>query len=329
VTGSTVEIAAAQVGEVSWSLRDLDQAVGPLVPGRTYVIGSRPSNGKTAFGFSWLDSHIQRVEKAFRAPEGVGDFWRLPRRVLALFTERSPHVSRRTWAALRLGYAVDLVLREKWDELPSSARDRVDQTLAYIAWVEEQGWVHFVGSARPQVADVGRWLEERDPHVVLYDFMQRVAPEPGQTRWDAVSDLSKLLQAYASQRPAIVLGFSQIKRRGDGVFGKYRPPSEEDFKASGDIEEDADVGLGLFRPLLPMTFKDEREIKQGLKGLEKWIIPEAMALKVLKHRFWGDAADRLVRLRCRNGRVTNWDHPAPPSTAGDGWEPEESERAPF
>ena len=52
--------------------------------------------------------------------------------------------------------------------------------------------------------------------------------------------------------------------------------------------------------------------------------PEARAAKVLKHRYWGDAADRLIRLRCRDGKVTDWDPPAPPVGAGDAWGAEEA-----
>lgn len=314
--------------EVSWGLRALDQAVGPLVPGRMYVIGARPSNGKTSVGFTFLDQHVTQVERAFKAPPTDARFWRLPRRVLACFTERSPHVSRRSWAALRCAYSVDLVLRQQWDRLPRGASDRVGQELERIAWLEQQGFVYFADQSTPSVEDVDRLLVEHQPHVILFDFVQRVGRDRrGQTKWEAVGDLSKLLQSYASTVGAIALVYSQIKRKGDGAFGKYRPPSEEDFKASGDIEEDADVALGLYRPLKRMTLKEEREIKQGHRGLEDFQIAEAMAVKVLKHRYLGEAADRLVRLRCRDGRVMDW-NADPPLGAGDAWESDD-ERPPF
>lgn len=314
--------------EVSWGLRALDEAVGPLVPGRMYVVGARPSNGKTSLAFSWLDGHVGRVVRAFERPVGEGDFWTLPRRVLAFFTERSPYVSERTWAALRCGYSVDWVLRERWDRLPDGAEAKIAEQLERIAWIEEQGFVQFADVTSPRIGRVIELLEEHEPHVVLFDFVQRVSAERQQTQWEAIGQLSELLQSYASQARAIAMVYSQIKRKGDGVFAKYRPPSEEDFKGSGAIEEDTDVALGVYRQLKRMTLKEEREIKQGHLGLERWIIPEAMAVKVLKHRYLGDAADRLVRVRCRDGRVMDWGED-PPHYAGDAWEQDDEPPLPF
>ena len=316
-------------GGLSWGLRALDRVLGELRRGRVHVIGARPASGKTTFLLCWLDRHVRAVERAFE--RGGDRFWRMPRRVAVFLTERSPEVARLSWAAFRLGYDVDAVTSEEWDRLPPSAAENIKHELEWIHHVErKQGWVKFYDVARPTVRSIGDAIADQamahngtGPDVVLFDYIQRIRPMGRQSKWDAVSEAAHLFQTIA-HLGVVVIVFSQLKRKGDGVFDKYRPPNLEDFKLSGDIEEVADVALGFFRPLIKMTGQNERDVRSGLIDLEQFKVHDVMAVKVVKHRWRGPANDRILWVRHHDGRIE--DMPAtPPSNAGDAWEPPEED----
>ena len=321
-------------GGLTWGLRALDRVVGDLRPGRVHIIGARPASGKTSFLLCWLDRHVRAVERAFE--RGGDRFWRMPRRVAVFLTERSPEVARLSWAALRLGYDMDAVTSEEWKVLPIGVEEKVERELKWIDHVErKQGWVTFHDIGRPTVRAVGDALADQaiahngaGPEVVVFDYIQRIRPEGRQNKFDAVGDAAHLFQTLAQQLGIVVLVASQLKRKGDGVFDKYRPPNLEDFKLSGDIEEVADVALGFFRPLQKMTAKDEREIRAGHCDLERFKVHDTMAIKVVKHRWRGPANDRILWVRHLDGLIEDMPATLPPN-AGDAWEPEFEDGVPF
>jgi len=304
-----------------WGMRKMDEIVGPMVSGRVYVIGARSGNGKSTFATSWLNGHMEMVEREFNKKVN-SKFHEIPRRVLAFLTERSPEVARLAWAAMRLGYEVDPVSSEAWSDLPTGARDKVMAQLEWINGLEHQGWVKFVDRALPTASLIGDVMAENDPQIVLFDFVQRVRAEGRQSKWDAIADAMHMFQTAATHGGCVVILTSQLKRKGDGMFDKYRPPTDEDFKGAGEIEETADVGLGLFRPLHQMTGKEERMIRNGELDLEPFVRHNEMAVKVVKHRWRGSALDKVFRLSYDRGRI--FDGSDPPLDAGDAWEEHES-----
>jgi hypothetical protein len=72
---------------------------------------------------------------------------------------------------------------------------------------------------------------------------------------------------------------------------------------SSAIEGNADIALALFRPLKPMTQKQERSIRSGALSIEQFVREGVMAVKCVKHRFRGRASDITVFVSCRDGRV--------------------------
>lgn len=299
---------------VSWGLATLDRTCGLLRPGRLYVVGARPSNGKSMWSLNWLDRFTQW------SISGNGT---RPWRVACFLTERTGAVAVKSWCAHRLGYAEDAVLCEEWDTLPRDARNRIHEVERELLDYAMDGIIAFVPTSRPTPRAILDAVEQHRPHVVLFDFIQRVRPSGRQSKFDAVAEAAHLFQSLAVDRGLLVVVTSQLKRRGDGVFDKYHPPHLEDFKLAGEIEENADVALGLFRPLKKMTTKEERAVRQGQMDLEDFKVRNVMAIKVLKHRYRGPAADRLLRARVAGSRLEDIEGVEAPAGAGDAWEPEE------
>jgi len=295
----------------------VDDAIGTAVGGRLVVLGARPSNGKTTYLFSWVNS-------LYADPMAM-----LTLRALCFWTERSLELAYWTWAALRFGLPLDAVVKGHWAELPDGAEAALTTEREQLRWraYESESWIRFAQEERPTVADVVGAVEAMKPNVLVLDYLQRIKPAPRQTKFEAIGEAATVLQQLAVQHGLLVVVGSQLKRRGDGVFDKYLPPHLEDFKLSGEIEENADIALGLYRPTKRMTHKDKQAIRDGQEDISAWAYPNTMAVKVLKHRYWGEAADRIVRVRCQDGQVRDAEFTpsGAPTWAGDAYE----EPAPF
>lgn len=293
----------APLPSVYWGLNELDGVLGPMIFQRLYLVGARPSNGKTAFVLSFVNRHMEMLSRLDEADYAV-----TPKTMQIFLTERKPDIALWSWAALRAGCDEDSVLMRDWDSLPDGSEKRVNDELDWLKAWYDKGIIEFVDMPRPTTKDVESHVSSRWADIVIFDHIQRIKEGPGQNKFTAVSEAAHMFQSIASDMVKIVLVMSQLKRRGDGVFDKYRPPHLEDFKLAGEIEEDADVALGLFRPLNnEMTNDDFKKIRDGQMDLERFKVRDTMAIKVLKHRYKGRAADQIVRVGVVNGRVEDRD----------------------
>jgi replicative DNA helicase len=268
----------------------MDHAFGPIVPGRVYVLGARPSCGKTLF----LMNLLTRIRRAVYD----GTVGARPWKVLACFSERSRRVALWSLAALEWGYDENLVLQGAWNQLPERAQERVQQTYAQL----QEDWVVEVPDfVWPTMPEVQRLVGQVVPEILVVDYLQLIQPNPRQTEWAAWVGAMRWFRQLATEGMTVIVA-SQLKRKGDGAFDKYRPPFLEDFLGGGMIEAAAEVALGFWRPLKPMTRGEREGVRDG-GPLDQWKMPGVMAVKCLKHTYIGDAADHLVRLRVGPGRV--------------------------
>lgn len=278
----------------SWGYHDLDRILGPLVAGRLYVVGARPSNGKTSLLLNMLNHIYSTITEK-------------PRKVLCWWSELDSPAAYRSWAALRCGFNEDDALMEAVERLPEgagAALDRQERTFEYAHQGTSTWWIRFSQRQRPTLAELTDEIARTDPDVVFFDYLQRIRPAKGQDRFTAIGEAAVALQTLAAQSGKTVIVASQFKRKGDDLLDKYRAPALEDFKLAGEIEEAADVCVGLFR-LLRRDFsrKDEAAVRSGDRQLSDYTIPNTMAVRVLKHRYRGPAADAIIRLTVDGKRI--------------------------
>jgi replicative DNA helicase len=310
----------------SWGYREMDRVLGTMIPGRLYVVGARPSNGKSTLVLNMLDRWSQTDNRP---------------NILVYPTEMGKYNAQHCWAALRLGIPEDDVLQEDWKAYDrqrwvidgkeyvggEAALQPVLQTIQYFDQVSE-GWIRFIDAGSPTFERIGRDVLEHKPEMVIVDYIQRLKPTGKQDKFAAIREGVERLQAMALSQHLAVLITSQIHRKNDGDLGKYRAPTGEDFKGAGEIEEAADVALGLFRLLKhDFTRKDENAVRAGEKALAEFVVPNTMAIRVNKHRYRGSAADQLIRLQIHGKKIT--DRPLPPGDAGDSWEEPGQDDLPF
>lgn len=83
--------------------------------------------------------------------------------------------------------------------------------------------------------------------VILIDYVQLVMPEADRRtpRSEQVADVSRSLHTFAQRTGTLVVELAQLSRPEKGT---WRPPNMQDLKESGQLEQDADMILLLYRP---------------------------------------------------------------------------------
>jgi replicative DNA helicase len=236
---------------------------GGLEPGCLYILAARPAMGKSALG---LQIAIHAAE------QGIGVFFdslemqaaQLGRRALA-------HLSGIPALSLRQG---------RWT--PHDA-DRIVSSRAYAAKMP----LTISDEAAQSMAGIARHARAvKRKHalgLIVIDHLHIVATDPaagtrGET-W-AVGKVSNDMKKLAKDMNVPVLALAQLNR---GVEGREdKRPSMADLRQSGNIEQDADAIMFLYRP--EYYLKSEPERGAGM----------SVAQHDEKVRTWRDACDRVA-----------------------------------
>ena len=307
IRGAAVALLTTPQRVGSWGWRGVDRLVGGLVAGWFYAIGARAGNGKTTL-FLGLLSRLWE--------DRIPTFY--------FGTEMPAEDLVKKWAAARLGLDEQRVFESDLDD---EERDGLEREIGYLT---ERDEITFSTEAR---LDLKRLVSELNwacdartgpaPRVVMLDHLHRITQDR-----EELEHLAKELKEIAKERRVAMLVACQLSREKDiGPLDLHSPPSLSRYKGSAAIEENADVALGLYRPLQPgTTAQQRRAILHGQLSVAECEEPNVMAMNCLKHRFRGKAAGRSVWLAVNGSRIESRAFAAaPPAGAGDAWEssPEE------
>lgn len=245
---------------VTFGLRVLDEG-SYIEPGDVVIIGGYPSDGKTALALqtAW---HMA-------AKYRVGFF--------SLETDRKKLRDRLIAHAAGLDLA-DIKRRQlgdaAWEELAKRQADFVKRDLT------------LVDAAGMSAADIETASRAYGFQVIFIDYIQLVTPErsSGGTRSEQIAAVSRALHTFAQKTGTLVVELAQLTRqdRKTGKDGKEirRDPTMQDLKESGQLEQDADMILLLFRPGPKDKGPDGQELNEETHRL----------LKIAKNKEgrWGD-----------------------------------------
>ena len=220
----------------------MDAVFGPaLVPKRFSLIGARPGTGKTAlalnvcssilFGgggvlFCSLEQPAQQIAVRMCAIDGAESFGKLDNRPRGA-DPRAWHGAR--WDAIQEHREQVYGFGVRWQ-----VDDKPGPGLAYIRARAMR--------AQRSMAAAGHRLR-----LVVIDYVQlcSLARKGDQNTAEALGDLANGLAGMAKQLDVAVLCLSQLNRDSEKA---NRPPRSSDLKASGGLEEAADVILLCHRP---------------------------------------------------------------------------------
>lgn len=207
---------------------DLNSLIGGFSPGRLYVVGARPSVGKSVVALQIAMALAQEGHVSFSSLEMSKD--EINKRIIAhdLMIEMdnlmTGSLSREQWARIH-------------DHMQVWSRSRL--------MVNDDSAVSFSGLRRHarSVARRGKLSG------IVVDYLQLMTAARGdqRKRHEVVSDFSRSLKILARDLHVPVIALSQLNRESTSREDKM--PRISDLRESGAVEQDADVVILLHREL--------------------------------------------------------------------------------
>lgn len=217
---------------VATGFPDLDKLTGGLKGGVLFVLGARPSRGKSTFCAQVAVSAAAKGHK-----------------VLLFAMEMPPqHVAQRM-----LLTAAEV---EKWDLRRTAQKDEAWRKVVkaygelmplplYFDGREAPTLAHIRAGARIQKSRTGLDL-------VIVDYLQRVSVDPKQERWLAVGDVARGLKSLAMSLDVPVIAASQL----DATAEEKRPTMANLQQAQSIISAEADI-IAFLHPEEPDKWKEQ------------------------------------------------------------------------
>lgn len=211
-------------------LRAVDDKLGVMEPGDFIVVAARPSMGKTAFAVSNIAADV-----AIRQ-----------RKVTAIFSVETPKarvVTRLMGSEGRLNMAKMKRMRRIEDqEYPRIAQASSFLNTAPLHIDHTPGLT--VDQMRVKLRKLVR--ERGEVSLVVVDYIQLMTHPKAKDRREEVTRISQGLRRIAQEFGCVVVALSQLSRAVE--LRQDKKPLMSDLKESGDIEQDADVIMLLYRP---------------------------------------------------------------------------------
>lgn len=206
----------------------LNRIINGLKPGALYVVGARPSVGKSVVGLQLARELAKHGSVAFMSLEmSLND------------------VNIRLMSAdlkMDMGKLMRHDLNESdWMRIGEWMRDRADMPLA----VNDN-----TGSSITDIKRFVRNVHRRKPLAgIVVDYLQLMAQQPGdkRPRHEFVADMSRQLKIMAMELDVPVIALSQLNR--GSTAREDQRPKISDLRESGAVEQDADVVILLHREI--------------------------------------------------------------------------------
>jgi replicative DNA helicase len=221
---------------VSSGIPPIDSGLGQLLPKQLVIVAGRPSMGKSAVASSYgLGAASRGHGVLFISLEMSAD--ELAERIAADFCFDSD--VQVPYAAITAGHVTAEQGRQiarsidKLESLPFEIADLSSASLSRLNSLVRR-------TARKFKAR-GKRLE-----LVIVDYLQLVRPDhKGKDRYEDVSEVSRGLKSLAKANGVTVLALTQLSRKVEERADKR--PLMADLRDSGQIEQDADSIMFLFR----------------------------------------------------------------------------------
>lgn len=207
---------------ISYGIREIDEGTYTEL-GDVVVIGGEPSAGKTALGLM-LAFHMA---KKYR----VGFF--------SLETGKRKLTTRLVAAAIGINF-----------------NDIKRGTMDEAAWLQvAQGGEDFTARGLTLIQAAGMTPTQiqaesraRGFQIIFVDYIQLVEPEgdPRANTAQAIAGVSRAMHTFAQSTGTLVVELAQLSRPEKS--GGWRPPDMHSLKETGQLEQDADAILLLYRP---------------------------------------------------------------------------------
>lgn len=228
-----------------------DQCLGGLPQAQLIVISGRPGGGKTSLA-------EQIIDEALRAGDSV------------LYIQRELSRSR---AVGRLAARKAGVF---WSKMEKRNLTQIENSRLTSSIMDYQKFPLFLAPVSTcnasTIAPLVRFhAKQNGVRLVVMDYVQLINVPRGVERRIAIGDVTRTLKLIANETKATVIAIAQLSRDTERRADK---PNLSDLKESGDIEQDADVVLGLWAkdrddaPCWPVNWTVMKNRNGGLGTVE-------------------------------------------------------------
>ncbi|MHB8914930.1 MAG: replicative DNA helicase [Thiobacillus sp.] len=264
---------------------DLDRSTGGLEPADLVILAARPSMGKTALAVNIADN-VAKSGKSVMMFSLEMPSQQIGLRILSAR-------SRIPISAMRGGES----------KLPQDSYDKMGAAMASVSSQK------FVIDDRPAVsvayirAKARKIKRKHGLDLIVIDYLQLMTGK-GDNRVQEIGSISRGLKAVAKELEVPIIALAQLNRGLESRSDKR--PVLSDLRDSGEIEQDADIVLMLYRD----EYYNE---KSEYQGLAECLIRKQRngALGMVKMVYQGD----IVRFDSFGG---NWPEPRQPESARSG-----------
>lgn len=205
---------------------DMDKHIYGLRPGSLYVVGARPSVGKSIVGLQLASVMWDKHQKAT---------------YLASLEMTADEIVQRSIAA-RARVPLDRII-------PGRLTEDDWGHISPVIWSLESSMIHIADEGRQTMASIrsgARTLHRKGSlGLVVIDYLQLIAPRDAKLpREQQVSEASRGAKLIAKELAVPVVLLSQLNR----ATGEHGVPALSNLRESGAIEQDADVVILMHRP---------------------------------------------------------------------------------
>jgi replicative DNA helicase len=212
-------------------LIDLDALIGGLQEGLLYIIAGRPGTGKTALMTTMA---VKAALNALKGKAAIG---------IITMEQNNTQIAIRMLASLGRIDSVSLsrgsLQEEEWPRLTEASGIASDLNI----WLDEkpaQSLAYIMRRAR-------EWKYKHKIRALFVDYLQLVQTAEGrETRSEKLGAVTKGLRALAKELKIPVISLAQLNRSLEDRSSDKRPLLS-DLRDSGEIEQDADIVMMLYR----------------------------------------------------------------------------------
>lgn len=220
---------------VPMGMHDIDQCLGGLHRSDLVIIGARPSAGKTAFMLNIADrcGVPAGICSGEQAHEQIGA------RMISMNGKVSAH-------KMRLAKELDA---SDWTGITAGVSKLQNREI----WINDQP----APTIEQIIRQARQWKHQRGIKILLIDYIQRIKAK-APTKREEVGLIAQSLKELARELDIPVVCLAQVNRSVDQRADKN--PLMSDLKEAGEIEQEADVVMTLYRDDMYNQDSDEKGI---------------------------------------------------------------------
>lgn len=226
---------------VPTGIERLDRLTGGLHKGQVSILGARPSVGKSSLMIQFLIGYAQKLAQSHDQGERVGK--------AALFSPEMTEDQVVFKMAANLSNTVPIDIFQ--GRATEAQRQAFRSALETVRSLQDKMDI-MAGPA--ELYDIQQYMETKDPgdvEILIIDYIQRLHIR-GSVSFEDQSMISTTIKDIANNANIPVLALSQFSRDVEKRAGRNSDemprPKLSDFRGTGRLEEDADIGMLLHQP---------------------------------------------------------------------------------